>query len=51
MDPITKKQYAFPSLDDNGLVNLSVIVPAYFEEERCKKRFYFILYMNEGGYE
>ena len=28
--------FAFPNRKDKPLVNLSVIVPAYNEEERCK---------------
>ena len=35
-NPISGKKEAFPSLKDDWSVHISVIVPAYNEEERCK---------------
>lgn len=35
-DPKTKKKLKFPSIEEACDVNLSVVVPAYNEEERCK---------------
>jgi len=34
LDPVSKKTIPFPSLQEGATVGLSVIVPAYFEEER-----------------
>ncbi|XP_065884803.1 dolichyl-phosphate beta-glucosyltransferase-like isoform X2 [Dysidea avara] len=34
LDPSTKQRHEFPSLEDNASLSLSVIVPAYKEEER-----------------
>lgn len=36
LDPKTVKTIEFPSLDDSPTLDLSVIVPAYNEEKRCK---------------
>lgn len=36
IDPRTGNEVLFPSIDDEAAVNLSVIVPAYNEEVRCK---------------
>lgn len=36
LDPQTIQTIAFPSLDDPPTLELSVIVPAYNEEKRCK---------------
>jgi len=36
LDPSTKQRHEFPSLEDSASLNLSVIVPAYKEEERRK---------------
>jgi len=36
-DPKTGENCEFPSLFDNPSITLSVVVPAYFEEVRCKK--------------
>lgn len=36
-DPITKSRKKFYQLEKPPTVNLSVIVPAYNEEERCKR--------------
>lgn len=35
-DPSDKSEHAFPSLHDAPTINLSVIVPAYNEEDRCE---------------
>jgi len=35
-DPITRLKCPFPSLNDMPSVALSVIIPAYCEELRCK---------------
>lgn len=35
-DPSTKQKIVFPSLQEAYGVNLSVVVPAYNEEERCE---------------
>lgn len=35
-DPKTKKKLKFPSIEEAHDVNLSVVVPAYNEEERCE---------------
>lgn len=35
-NPKTKKTEAFPSLYEKWSVHLSVIIPAYNEEQRCK---------------
>lgn len=39
LDPKTGKFEEFPSINDECSLNLSVIVPAYNEEERCKLNF------------
>lgn len=36
LDPAEKRRVLFPSLDDTGTLSLTVVVPAYNEEERCK---------------
>jgi dolichyl-phosphate beta-glucosyltransferase len=36
LDPNTGEKKLFPSLENNWSVNISVIVPAYNEEIRCK---------------
>lgn len=38
-NPSTKEKLAFPSIDDEPSVLLSVIIPAYNEEQRRKKLF------------
>lgn len=35
-DPVSKRKVKFPSIQDPYSVHLSVIVPAYNEEDRCK---------------
>lgn len=35
-DPVTKKRLKFPNINGHHEVCLSVVVPAYNEEERCK---------------
>lgn len=35
-NPSTSKDEKFPSIEDSPTVSLSVIVPAYEEEQRCK---------------
>lgn len=35
-DPGKNEKFKFPSIHDPPSMDLSVIVPAYFEEERCK---------------
>ena len=35
-DPKSNKYLLYPSIDDSSSVSLSVIVPAYNEEKRCK---------------
>lgn len=35
-DPKSKSKLKFPNIDEVYSVHLSVIVPAYNEEERCK---------------
>ena len=35
-DPISDSQVLFPSIDERPVVDLSVIVPAYNEQDRCK---------------
>ena len=42
-DPLKNEKIRFPSIHDPPSMDLSVIVPAYFEEERCKNVFYQIL--------
>ena len=41
-DPKTKNKVKFPSIQDPHSVHLSVIVPAYNEEER--RKFYFLIF-------
>lgn len=36
LDPQSKKQIVFPTLSDDASLELTVVVPAYNEEERCK---------------
>lgn len=36
VDPKTGNEQLFPSIKDEPTINLSVIVPAYNEEVRCK---------------
>jgi dolichyl-phosphate beta-glucosyltransferase len=36
LDPQSKRKVVFPSLADDASVDLTVVVPAYNEEERCK---------------
>lgn len=36
-DPATQTKEKFPSIDDSPTIALSVIVPAYEEQQRCKK--------------
>jgi dolichyl-phosphate beta-glucosyltransferase len=40
-DPETNEEIQFPSMDAQASINLSVIVPAYFEEERCNVLYFF----------
>ena len=40
LDPSTGEKKAFPSLEDDWSVNISVIVPAYNEEERRNNNSY-----------
>lgn len=45
IDPFTGKSVLFPALTDKSSVHLSVIIPAYNEEERCnifKNCIYFV---------
>jgi len=35
IDPKSNEKHSFPSIDDRSSVLLSVIVPAYNEEQRC----------------
>lgn len=35
-DPVTKARLKFPNINDHYEVCLSVVIPAYNEEERCK---------------
>lgn len=35
-DPVTERRDKFPSIYDEPTIELSVIVPAYDEEKRCK---------------
>lgn len=42
-DPVNKTKVKFPSIEDEYTLNLSVIVPAYNEEKRCKLYIYFFL--------
>lgn len=41
-DPRSKTKKKFPSINDPPSVAISVIVPAYNEEERCKVYVYLI---------
>ena len=36
VNPSSKEREEFPSLEDNAALSLSVIVPSYKEETRCK---------------
>lgn len=36
IDPVTGQKEKFPTIEDEPTVDLSVIVPAYDEEKRCK---------------
>ena len=48
-DPAIKKgdkRVKFPSIHDEGSIDLSVIVPAYNEEDRCKFNVLISLYKN-----
>lgn len=36
LDPATIKQFEFPRIEDQPSVDLSVVIPAYNEEERCE---------------
>ena len=40
LNPSSGKKEAFPSINDDWSVHLSVIVPAYNEEDRCKNFLY-----------
>lgn len=36
LDVKSKRQLPFPSLDDSASLDLTVVVPSYNEQERCK---------------
>lgn len=36
MDPVTKTKQPFPSINESPKIALSVIVPAFDEEQRCR---------------
>lgn len=40
MDPITKTKQPFPSINESPKIALSVIVPAFDEEQRCRLMYY-----------
>ena len=44
LNPKTDKQLLFPSIHDPASVDLSVIVPSYNEEDRCKL-YYFLFFL------
>lgn len=43
-DPTTKSRKLFPSLNDSYSKYLSVIIPAYKEVDRCKRKNYSIIF-------
>lgn len=45
-DPISKTKEPFPSLNESPTLSLSVIVPAYEEQDRCRP-FRFPHHLNE----
>lgn len=36
LDPSTGKKHVFPSVDDPPTIYMTLVAPAYKEEERCK---------------
>jgi len=43
LDPTTNSKVPFPSLSEAASVDLTVVVPAYNEEERCMDIFLLLL--------
>lgn len=43
-DPCSKSKLKFPSIEEVQAVHLSVVVPAYNEEDRCKSQLVIITY-------
>lgn len=39
MDPVTKTKQPFPSINERPKIALSVIVPAFDEEQRCRSQY------------
>lgn len=41
IDPLTAQSQLFPSIEDDASVHLTVVIPAYNEEDRCMEMFNF----------